>query len=1186
MSLFIPGGNCIQFGRAGDYKTGMAEPTLAEFLALLKKSGLLAPSQWSAAQTTATALQTADAAPAQSALARFAAELVEKNWITQWQANQLQKGQTGFILQQYRLLMPVGKGGMGHVFKACDTRTQAIVAVKVMSRKLAGNQTLVNRFRREIRASSLLNSPHIVRTLDAGRVGKVDFMVMEYVNGDQVDRIVSRVPNIPVGMACDIVRQAAVGLQHACEQKMVHRDLKPGNLIVHWSADGTGTVKIMDMGLVRLGTDADERTSVTRAGQVMGTPDYMSPEQGWDTATVDIRSDIYSLGCTLFRLLTGRVPFPGDNPLQVLMARCSRDAPSVRTLRADIPEPVVSIVQRMTVRDPAARYQTPQDLIDALSPFCSALTTTALRTALQEAGEDDAILLEVAATGDNADAQDAGYHQFLREMDSGAAVDLMTSASGALPNSPGTTLPLIPDVPRIAPRTRPKPGTKKRQTAGLIAAASGSLLATLIGLFLYVNQDDSQPQPEEVIRQVQPVIMLPKVLLRATPAVSVAPGGLLELSPEIDDPAGALQASADFLFQKGRGAPAGVTINKRTGQVRWEVPREQAPAAYSIPVELMYGKDRQFKLLVSVTLEATVEPSVPLYSFPDRELLSFLPGEMVRVRVQATPIPDAEAGLEYQLTDTNMPGMSLDAQSGQFTWTPSADDAGRHDVSVSLVDSKTSQTLATGSLTLIVRPMLRMPTFAEQTAKAGSEFQLQLIERPPRFLGRVLRLVAKEGSPAGVVIDSLKATLTWEVPDDAAGRYEIRVVAESQLPNLKVDAGESSETLIVVNVTGMTSVAPATRIPAQAEIDKAATEVRELFKREISAAKSAADRSVLARQMLDRAEEEPPGASDFALLDLVAELAEKGRCPDVALDANRLRANRYGTAELPVAKELAGSIRVSTLSAAQGDLMVEHLLRISLTAAAEKQYADVVALLEAPEQLLRKSENGSLADQLSKDVSGARKLAVELSADADSSVSGLKSGELIRLLQRWQFKSLFANVDELAFVSSNQDVADSGRSLWTFEPERIRMSTPAQPQQNLGFLNQSLEVSRCLIRMQLSADTNSAMLIFGAGRDQTLTSHLLTLEKSEFGRIVTVPGGTNVVPPATGITIPNNRWNDVEILLDGGSISVRLNGIPAMSAPLTSLTPGRLGIVVPLERTTTPKIDLRHPRLLILPDAR
>ena len=297
----------------------MVETNISEFINNLETSQLL-----SAAQIASLKKQTAGSNINVENLANV---LVSQNHLTNWQARQLMKGQTGFLLNQYRLTNPIGRGGMGHVFRGVNSRTNDVVAVKVMAKKLLGNKALVSRFRREIRANAKLNSPHVVRSLDAGRVGKTDFMVMEYVNGDQVDRMVSRIGRLPVGLACEIVRQVAVGLQHAHEHQMVHRDIKPGNMMVHWSAADEGIVKLMDMGLVLLNEDdADEKT-VTRAGQVMGTPDYMSPEQGLDTTQVDIRSDIYSLGCTLYRLLSGTVPFMGTNPLQVLSQRLQRDAP-------------------------------------------------------------------------------------------------------------------------------------------------------------------------------------------------------------------------------------------------------------------------------------------------------------------------------------------------------------------------------------------------------------------------------------------------------------------------------------------------------------------------------------------------------------------------------------------------------------------------------------------------------------------------------------------------------------------------------------------------------------------------------------------------------------------------------------------------------------------------------------------
>ncbi|MDA1232315.1 MAG: serine/threonine-protein kinase, partial [Planctomycetota bacterium] len=509
------------------YNTAMAQLHVTELLTLLQRSGLLTTAQWETAQSIARQWnKNRTSNPAAETSEILAAELVRSGLLTQWQSAQLLKGQTGFVLQKYRLLAPVGKGGMGHVFKASDSNSDAIVAIKVMSRKLTGNQTLVSRFRREIRASSLLNSPNIVRTLDAGRVGKVDFMVMEFVNGDQLDRIISRISTIPVGIACEMIRQAAIGLQHAHEQKMVHRDIKPGNLIIDWSCDGKGTVKIMDMGLVRLSDENEETTSVTRAGQVMGTPDYMSPEQGWDTATVDWRSDLYSLGCTFFRLVTGRVPFPGDNPLQVLMARCSKDAPSAKLHRADIPDAIDGILRRLTLRDPNARFQSAAEVISALTPFCRELTQDSLRKAMQDAGlEEPDFVLEFAdnVEGDN---QDAGYQQFLKEMDSGAAVDLMINTSGGPHQSLSSTIPVLPQVNSRTASQRTVT-VKKDRTAAKMAIVSGGAAIALVTLFVLLNRGGV---PDRTIQQGPDIagqnttVDVPVAKLKSADSVSV-PGG-------------------------------------------------------------------------------------------------------------------------------------------------------------------------------------------------------------------------------------------------------------------------------------------------------------------------------------------------------------------------------------------------------------------------------------------------------------------------------------------------------------------------------------------------------------------------------------------------------------------------------------------------------------------------------------
>ena len=1158
-----------------------------EFLTLLKKSGLLAPPQIESAQDVVKKLR--DSAKTSSTgdvtAEAVAAKFVSQNLITQWQANQLLKGQTGFILEKYRLLTPVGKGGMGHVFRAIDTISGATVAIKVMSRKLTGNQTLVNRFRREIRASSLLNNKHIVRTLDAGRVGKVDFMVMEYVNGDQVDRIVSRVSLIPVAMACDVVRQAAIGLQHAHEQKMVHRDLKPGNLIVDWSTDGNGVVKIMDMGLVRLSTDGEERTSVTKAGQVMGTPDYMSPEQGWDTAAVDIRSDVYSLGCTLFRLLTGRVPFPGDNPLQVLMARCSKDAPSVKSLRADVPDPIDAIVRRMTLRDPAGRFQTPQELVDALEPFSKPLTVEGLKQALREAGADDAILLDLASAAESGDAQDAGYQQFLREMDSGAAVDLMLTTNGSQGQALNSTLPVLPQVERKLTGPR-RPVKKKNLTAGVIALASASTLIALITLFVMVNhKSDDEVIPVKVLN-ANKAISVPSVELQAAAPVTSQPGTTVQYQPEFGGAAPEAPAEGSLRFRAGKGTPAGVKVDEKSGLVSWEIPGAQAAADYEISVELAYINQNISKVIASTKLIVTVAAMAPRFTLPDREQQLVDPGQEFKTTIVASPAPDAASGLIYRLGLGALPGMTLDPTTGLFAWTPPEDESGRHIVGLQLYDPATSKEVARGSLVILVKPVFSLPSFPEQTAIAGETFKLTLIERPPKFYGRALRIVVKEGSPPGVTVDARRAVLTWSVPPDASGRYEIGLAPESLLPNVMMNFDQNRDLVIVVNVKDAQPKPVVPKVPAESEVSAAEAELRELFKRELAAAKSSGERASLANQLLDRSEEQSSSATDFALLDLVEELAEKSRAADVSLKANRLRALRYETVELTTAVELAATVRSSSLNANQADAVIEHCLRLALVAANQKKYAEVARLLTPPDQLLKKVDKASVVKQLADDVQKCKEIAEELSVE-NAIASNLKTSELSRRLEQWQFGDLFRDINALQYVASGgAGIPDDGRGLWQVERQRLRMEAPQQDANvSVGIIDPGHDTGRYLIRMKVVARSTPIMLVLGAGKEQNLDANLLSLDKQDFGRILSVPSGQIQSPAVSGVNLPATGSHEFEILVDSSQISVRLNGVSVMSAAVPLLKPGRVGLLIPLQRANTTSIEIRQARILILPDS-
>lgn len=307
--------------------------------------------------------------------------LIERGWLTPWQAAMLRERRPQIYLGKYRLLECIGSGGMGAVYKARHERLGRIAALKVMSPTLVANPRAVARFRHEIQAVAALNHPNIVAAYDADYVGKVHFLVMEYVEGHDLGWHVAQQGPLPIDWACECIRQAALGLEHAHERGMIHRDIKPTNLLATTDPEsGRLLVKVLDLGLARFATETEleERSStpdapvaagLTQAGQVLGTPDYMSPEQSVDTRRADVRSDIYSLGCTLYRLLTAEMPFPGETVLEKIEARQKGPPRPIRELRPDVPPELAPVLDRMLARDPAARYRAAREVAEALASF-------------------------------------------------------------------------------------------------------------------------------------------------------------------------------------------------------------------------------------------------------------------------------------------------------------------------------------------------------------------------------------------------------------------------------------------------------------------------------------------------------------------------------------------------------------------------------------------------------------------------------------------------------------------------------------------------------------------------------------------------------------------------------------------------------------------------------------------------
>lgn len=346
------------------------EISRAKFLTLVRASGLVD------ASVLAEVLGSAPDSPRAKHLARH---LFKHGLLTKFQAQHLLAGHSnGFFLGQYRVLDLIGRGGMGKVYKAEHMTMQRVVALKVLSAEITRTARARHLFRREVRAAGRLTHPNIATAYDANEVDGRAFLVLEYISGPSLSALVREHGPLPVGLCCEYIRQAALGLQHAHEFGMVHRDIKPSNLLVQPPVGRDdpvcGTIKLVDFGLALL-PGADDISGDRHA--VLGTPDYLSPEQARDLRSVDIRSDLYGLGCTFYYLLTGQVPFPGGTSLEKLARHASDEPELIEMLRPGVPGPVAGAVRRLMRKEPAERYPNPRALAEVIAKFAEPLPVPA-----------------------------------------------------------------------------------------------------------------------------------------------------------------------------------------------------------------------------------------------------------------------------------------------------------------------------------------------------------------------------------------------------------------------------------------------------------------------------------------------------------------------------------------------------------------------------------------------------------------------------------------------------------------------------------------------------------------------------------------------------------------------------------------------------------------------------------------
>ncbi len=716
----------------------------------------------------------------------------------------------------YQVTGVLGKGGMGTVYKAVHPQLEKTVAIKLIGADCITNTNAVARFQREIKVVGRLDHPNIIRATDAGTAEGRQYLVMEFVDGSDLKEIVDRHGPLPINDACDIVYQTAIGLHHAHEHALVHRDIKPSNIMLTRS----GVAKLLDMGLARATWDEDPASEqLTGAGQICGTIDFMPPEQWESTHEVDARGDLYSLGCTLFFILTGRVPFAGPSYGSVakkMKAHLLEDAPSVVGLRGEVPAELGQVIAKTLLKQPSERFATALEFAEALQQF----RTDCNPAALVDGKATPGTLPTPAPSSSNLpqplsnsssqtlEAEVPKSKAALAGWVVGAAgfILAMTAVIGVMFNKGGGETPEPPDSTIAgsaasessdagnSSRDSVTPPSKTPQTdPDHASTAVASIGPDEPAVKPEVSPVDPTPPKTNV-----PVVPEPtkttvpppkppepkpvKVVFADIELVNIKEGEQFSYRLR---PANSEEVKDKIRFALPADAPKGTQIDARTGVFQWKPDEQQGPGTYSITVNvtpadsLVLGEKVTFQLKVAELNTAPELTKIAQQSVDEGSALSF---------TALGKDADLPANtLKYSLEGDYLEGMRIDSGNGRFQWTPTEKDGpGEFKVTVRATDNGAPAQSASQTFTIAVRELNTPPKLApieKQSVGPGEAVELALVGSDADLPAQKLKYALGPGAPKGAAVDERTGRLKWRSPPDEIGkayRFEVTVSDDAE----------------------------------------------------------------------------------------------------------------------------------------------------------------------------------------------------------------------------------------------------------------------------------------------------------------------------------------------------------------------------------------------------------------------